>query len=569
MHPTHLPLTRVDVGGDPRSAARCGAVGWTAGAVALVLACAAPVHAQQGTAAQTLAPAADRAASAPAAARVQVSGFQVSGNTLLSPGLIDATLDAFKGERSFDELQAAAAAVQRLYAQQGWGAVVAFLPPQTPQAGVVQISVVEGKLKQVDVKGAAQTGEAAVRASLPGLAVGGTPHMRSIDLQLQMANENPGRSTTVLLQPGAQTGEVDAAVTVTESTLQRWTLGLDNTGTPATGRTRASLAWQHASLTGNDDLLSLQAMTSLEEPSLVRVFSAGYRWPVYAWLTTFDAYASYSDVDGGSTTTAVGNLTFNGRGRLVGVRATRLLPRWGEVDQRVVLGVDQRDYLNQCAISGLPAGACGPAGESVTVQPVALEYTARAGGEVPWGLGIGLHHNLRWGGARTADADFQAVRPGAEPRYTALRLNASAATAVFEDWQLQARMAMQWSGDALVPAEQFGIGGAGTVRGYEERELTGDRGGFMSLEITTPSLGGDTVPGLHLSAFADAGKVETLEGALCAAGRSGCDLASVGLGARVGTPQTQLRLNAGVALRDGARTEKNKARLHAAFSHQF
>lgn len=569
MPSTPLSQPRVDGRVDPGPGAPGGSVGWKAGALALVLACAAPAQAQPATGQPATVQAADSPASAPAAARVQVSGFQVSGNTLLPPELIDATLDGFKGERNFQQLQAAAAAVQRLYAQQGWGAVVAFLPPQTPQGGVVQISVVEGKLKQVDVKGAAQTGEAAVRASLPGLTVGRTPHMRSIDLQLQMANENPSRSTTVLLQPGAQTGEVDAAVTVTESALQRWTWGLDNTGTPATGRTRASLAWQHASLTGHDDLLSLQAMTSLEEPSLVRVFSAGYRWPVYAWLTTFDAYASYSDVDGGSTTTAVGDLTFNGRGRLVGLRATRLLPRWGEVDQRVVLGVDQRDYLNQCAISGLPDGACGPAGESVTVQPMALEYVARAGGEVAWGLGIGLHHNLRWGGARTADADFQAVRPGAEPRYTALRLNASAATAVFEDWQLQARVVMQWTGDALVPAEQFGIGGAGTVRGYEERELTGDRGGFMSLEVTTPALGGDTVPGLHLSAFADAGKVVTLDGALCLAGRSGCELASVGLGARVGPPQTQLRVNAGVALRDGARTEKNKARVHAAFSHQF
>ena len=513
-------------------------------------------------------PSADAAAVATASV-VQVSAFQVSGNTLLPAELIDAVLAPFKGERSFEQLQAAAGAVQRLYAQQGWGAVVAFLPPQQPTDGLVKIDVVEGKLARVEVKGAQRTGEAAVRASLPALTAGQTPHMRRIDLQLQMANENPGRSTTVLLQPGARGGEVDAAVTVTESAAHRLTLGLDNTGNATTGRTRASLAWQHASLTGHDDVLSLQALTSLEEPSLVRVLSAGYRWPVYGWLTVFDAYASYSDVDGGSTATAVGDLSFNGRGRLVGVRASRLLPRWGEADQRIVLGVDQRDYLNQCAISGLPDGACGPAGESVTVQPLALEYVARAGGELAWGLSVGLHHNLRWGGTRTSDADFEAARPGAKARYTALRVSASASTAVFEGWQVQARAVMQWSGDALVPAEQFGLGGAGTVRGYEERELTGDRGGFASVELFTPALGGETVPGLQLSVFADAGKVVTLDGAQCLAGRSGCELAAAGLGLRAGNPQTQLRLHAGAALRDGARTQKNRARVHAAFSHQF
>lgn len=573
MHPTLFPLAEVHGGG----ARRCGGSGLPHRLSGLLSVCALTglmahaglVHAQVLPAAPEAAPEAAAAASTPAVSRVLAKAFQVNGNTLLPPALIEARLEDFKGERTFEQLQAAAAALQRLYASEGWGAVVAFLPPQSPQDGVVQINVVEGKLKQVEVNGATRTGQAAVLASLPALALGKTPHMRDIDLQLQLSNENPGRSTTVLLQPGAQMGEVDAAVTVTENPLQRWTLGLDNTGTPATGRTRASLAWQHASLTGRDDLLSLQALTSVEEPSLVRVFSAGYRWPVVAWLTVFDAYASYSDVDGGTTTTAVGNLSFNGRGRLAGLRATRLLPRWGEVDQRISLGIDQRDYLNQCAITGLPSGACGPAGESVTVQPLALEYVARAGGELAWGLGIGLHHNLRWGGARTSDADFEAARPGAKARYTALRVNASAATAVLEDWQLQARVVLQWSGDAMVPAEQFGIGGAGTVRGYEERELTGDRGGFVSLELTTPALGGDTVPGLQLSVFADAGKVVTLDGAQCLAGRSSCELASVGLGARAGTPQTQLRLNVGAALRDAARTQKDQARVHAAFSHQF
>ncbi len=562
--PTSLPSRRLVPGlvaGEAKRARHALLFGGLALAASLA-------GAQQAAPAAQEPPVAAPAASA-AVVKVPVSAFQVNGNTLLPARLIDATLEPFKGERSLDELQAAAAAVQRLYALQGWGAVVAYLPPQQPQGGLVKIDVVEGRLAQVEVKGAQRTGETAVRASLPALTPGQTPHMRRIDLQLQMANENPGRSTTVLLQPGAQSGQVDAAVTVTESPLHRFTVGLDNTGSASTGRSRASLAWQHASLTGHDDVLSVQALTSPEEPSLVRVFSVGYRWPVYTWLTVFDAYASYSDVDGGSTPTAVGDISFNGRGRLVGARASRLLPRWGEADQRVVLGVDQRDYLNQCAISGLPAGACGPAGESVTVQPVALEYVVRAGGELAWGLSLGLHHNLRWGGDRTSDADFEAARPGAKPRYTALRLNASVSAAVFEDWQLQARAVSQWTEDALVPAEQFGLGGAGTVRGYEERELTGDRGGFISVELFTPVLGGEAVPGLQLSVFADAGKVVSLEGAQCLPGRTGCELAAAGLGLRAGTPKTQLRVHVGSALREGARTQKNKARVHAAFSHQF
>ena len=46
---------------------------------------------------------------------------------------------------------------------------------------------------------------------------------------------------------------------------------------------------------------------------------------LYAWTSALDMYAAYSDIDGGSTATVVGDLRFNGRGRLFGVRGTRYL----------------------------------------------------------------------------------------------------------------------------------------------------------------------------------------------------------------------------------------------------
>lgn len=503
------------------------------------------------------------------ASRIEVRSFQVSGNTLLPPALIDDTLAPFKGPRTLEELNAAAAAVQRLYAQEGFGAVIALVPPQTPRDGQVQITVVEGKLAQVQVDGAVRTPRSQVLASLPALVAGQTPRMRDIDRQLQMANENAPRRTEVLLKPGTRQGEVDAAVSIAEQPLQRWTLELDNSGSPSTGRARVGLGWRHADITQRDDLLSLQALTSVEKPDQVKVLSAGYRRPLYAWSTTLEAFASYSDVDGGVTPTAVGNLQFNGRGRMLGLRATRLLPRWGEVDQRLTLGLDQRAYLNQCAIAGLPAGACGGAGESVTVQPLLLEYGARAGGEYPWTLGATLIRNLRLGGSHTSAASFEAVRTGASANYSALRLNASVGRTLFESWYVTGRMALQWTSDALVPGEQFGLGGGGIVRGYEERELTGDRGGFASLELSAPPLNVPVLSDLRLSVFAEGGSVSMVKGAQCLAGKTECSLASAGVALRAGTAATQLQLSAGQALRDGPRTTKDHVRLHFALTHQF
>lgn len=535
-----------------------------------------PAHAQTVPAtppATTVAPVAAMPPAAPP--RVAVSRYVVTGNTLLPQERLDAALARHTGQRSLDELKAAAQAVQDLYRDAGFGAVVAFLPEQTPRDGQVTIQVVEGRLARVVVNGGTQFDEANVRAALPSLVVGQTPRVREVDAQIQLANENPARHLDVLLQPGAQAGEVEARVQVTELPVQRFTLGLDNTGSPGT-RWRASAGYQHANLFGRDHVLALQLQVAPEDLDSVAVLSANYRVPLYGLGMSIDAYAAYSDVDGGTTATAAGPLQFAGKGRIAGVRASKYLPRLGEIDQRLVLGLDHRDYVNDCSIVGLPAGACGSAGESVSVQPLALEYVVQRAGRFPFGASIGVQHNLQLGGGHSRDANFQAVRPGADPHYTLLRLGLFGGVTVAEGWQLQARLIGQWTDDALVPGEQFGIGGGGSVRGYDEREVTGDRGASGSIELWSPSLlgtsDGPAAPAgglLRAVVFADGGWVGNRLGTPCRLTRSECSLASVGVGLRYVAGPLQARLDIAQALREGNRTGRHDTRAHVSVSYSF
>jgi hemolysin activation/secretion protein len=520
--------------------------------------------------------AADSAAASPPAATVDVRGFSVRGNTLLPQDRIDAALQPFRGPQSLPQLRAAARAVQALYSQAGYGAVVVTLPPQAPADGVVQLQVTEGRLRRVTVEGQRQFSEATVRAGLPALRTGETPRIDRLDAQAQLMNENPARQVRVLLQPGEQPGEVDARVSVVEQPVQRFTVQLDNTGTERTGRLRLSLGWQHANVAGRDQVASLLLQTAPEHPSRVKVASAGWHAPLYDSLMALDAYAAYSDVDGGNTPTAVGNLQFAGRGRAFGLRLGRLLPRLGEVDQRLSLGLDYRAYLNQCAISGLPDGACGSAGESVSVQPLSVEYALRSDGVGrPWSVAVSAQHNLQLGGGLASDAHFAAVRPGAKPRYTTLRANGAAALPVAEGWTLQGRAAAQFTDDALVPGEQFGIGGAASVRGYEERELAGDRGAAASLELLGPdvaALAGWTraLPMLlQPFAFADVGWIENRLATPCLPERTRCTLAGSGLGLRLQRSDLLAKLAVAQALKAGATTERHDWRVHASLALSF
>jgi len=505
-----------------------------------------------------------------AEAKVDVRGFTITGNTLLDATAMAGLLARYKGQRTFAELREAAQTVQGLYAEAGYGAVLAYLPPQPMNDGNVTIAVVEGKVAKVTVRGAKRLSDARVRAALPTLKEGETPRVRRIDSELQIANENPSRQMGVLLGPGAKPGEVEATVNVDEQPVQHFNIGLDNSGNDRTGNYRLSGGWQHADVSGHDDVLNLQIQTSPTESSAVKVVSAGYRLPLPGWHSAIDLFAAYSDVDGGTTNTAAGDLSFSGKGRVAGVRSIWYLPRLAEFDQRVTIGLDHRAYLNNCQIAGLPPGACGPAGESVTVHPLALEYSAQSGSRIAAGFNAGIARNLDIGGKHTDEAAFEAVRTGAKPGYTVFRAGGYVTLPLPEDWTVGGRLSLQYSGDELVPGEQFGIGGANSVRGYEEREVSGDRGFFGSLEVSTPKLGwaGDKVD-LRFVAFADSGQVTNRDAAPCAGTQTRCSLASVGAGAKLAFGNVQARLFVANALKDSATTQKQDWRSHFSINASF
>ena len=498
---------------------------------------------------------------------VLIRQVRIEGNTLLPDAALEPMWRGLPGSRrSLADLHRVSAEIQAAYRAAGYAGVLAFFPEQALDSGELVIRVLEGKLAEVRVAGQRHFEPANLRAGLPNLREGETPHVRAIDRDIQMSNENPAKALKVTLTAGAQPGAVDAEVEVQDRDPVQYGLGLDNSGHPATGRGRVTLGVQHANLSGHDDVLGVQYQTSTSHPDQVSVFGLGYRLPLYAQATALDFFYASSDISGVSTQTPAGTLHFAGAGKVLGWRATRHLERLDDYDQRLAFGIDGRDYDNACSHEILGPAACAGAGRDYSVLPLSLSYTGqRQGAQTAWGINATLVANA--GGS--SRAVLEAVRPGVQPHYAITRLAAFVENPIARGYTWQARFDAQLTPDALVPGEQFGLGGAASVRGYAEREIAGDQGYALRLDLLGPSWGQDGFT-LRPLLFVDHGRVSNHKGLLCDNRDSACALTGAGAGLRLGVGKsTTASLDVARAFDDALSTQAGHARWHFALHFAF
>lgn len=424
-------------------------------------------------------------------ALVDIHRFDIKGNTLLDAALIENLLAPFKGKgRSYADIQRALETLEGAYRNAGYSAVHIVTPEQEVTEGVIAFEVIEAKVGKVILNGNEHYDNGNIRNALPALVEGATPSARELSSNLRLANENPTRQMDVVLAVGGAENTVDARVNVQDSSPHKFFITLDNTGNDSTGMYRTGIGYQHNNLFNRDHAATFNYSTSPSHANSVSQFSVSYRLPVYSLGDSLDMIAAYSDTDAGTTSTVAGPLTFSGKGHIYSARYNHYLPRQGDYTSKIVGGFDYREYLNNCLLSG---SAC-PGIADVTVHPVSLTYSGNLTKPTHvFDYAATLVRNIP-GGSRGRDADFSAARPnstggeGADADYTILRMNGSFSGLLPENWQYRLAANAQYTQDALVSGESFGLVGANTVRGFLEREVSSDRGYVLNAEIYTPDL---------------------------------------------------------------------------------
>lgn len=415
-----------------------------------------------------------------------VSGFEVVGPELVPRAQVMAVLSGFSGrEITFSDLRTATVAVEQLHAEAGYEVVRVLIPEQEINPGdKLKLQIVDARLDVVTVAGNDYFTSESIQESLAVLQPGALINTVEMDKNLRLINDNPAKIVRVRLEPSDKPGFVDAKVQVSDQNPLATYLTLDNSGTNATGDFRMGLALQHNNAFNKGHLASVQYVTSPGRWSDVEVFGLNYKVPFYRLSSMLEMAYSDSNVDAGNLSVGASSVSVAGAGTTAAIRWVKLLDRLAGFDARLTFSHEIKEFVSQVQLNGLgpslvPQLESRPVGISYSMTE-ALDSRQRA-------FQIGYFKNYVTGG-NNSTAQYSLTNPAAEANFDVIRANASWSEQVIPGWRLTAQLDAQHTDYSLIPGEQFGAGGVYSVRGFEERVISADRGTRQSLELMGPNI---------------------------------------------------------------------------------
>lgn len=444
------------------------------------------------------------------------------------------------------------------YQDKGHPVVVVTVPPQDVTEGVLQLIVTEARVGEVRVEGNHYFKSERISGQVR-VEPGQTITTGRLLADVAQLNQNPFRNVDVVFEPGKDPGTTNVILRTTDRRPFRVYAGYDDTGVDVTGRDRwfAGFNWGDAFFA--DGVLSYQHTTSSDFHSMTAE-SLTYT-QVLPWHHVATLFGSYGRVN---TETLDSMVDSNGETFQLGLRYTiPMSPQSGKFVHALVLGFDFKQTNNDLAFGGQSVSST-----KINVGQFMAGYNASyKTTQSSTTLGIeGYYNPGSWVG-NDSTADYQELRSDAKSEYGYIRGTLTHTQRLPKEFSAIATFTGQLSTGNLIPTETFGIGGFGTVRGYDERIINADQAFLASAELRSPTFAPLRAMGvkkandqLQFLAFVDYGIAGNKH--LLPDERSSQQLLSVGPGLRYSVNDwLTLRLDYGFALKSSD-TGSDDSRIH-------
>lgn len=440
--------------------------------------------------------------------KVKVRKFQLNGNKVFTDEELGVILSPYENrEITAEELQEAKNVVTRFYIDRGYVNSGAVIPDQPLRDGIIRMRITEGRLSRTEISGNTWLREGYIsgRLRLTTDPDKGPLNIIALQERLKLIRQDPRvENIDASLAPGLTPGEAILNVGVEESRPYHIWVGFNNHNSPSIGAYRGEMGLRHMNLTGWGDALSAEyALTEgLDE------FAVNYTIPITRWDTTlaFDVERSESDV----ISSPFDKLKIQSKTMTYGVSLRH--PFYKTLSKEFSMGLRLEKRESETYLLSQSYSFEGPGESDIAVLRFSQEWVDRSMSHVlalrsTFGFGLDMMgatgDYFRKSDGVTLKGEFFTWMGQFQWLKRISPLNS----------QIILKTDLRVSADPLLPLEKFSIGGASTVRGYRENQITTDSGVISSLEWQIPIVQlkipgvskGETDGFLHLAPFFDFG----------------------------------------------------------------
>lgn len=422
--------------------------------------------------------------------RIMVRKFIFKGNTIFSDDELSKIASIYENkEITLGELEDLRFKLTMLYIDKGFINSGVTIPDQKmPDInGNILLNIVEGVLEKIKISGNDWIREGYIEKRIRR---GSGPPLNMNDLQerLQIMQTNPLIETVnAELRPGIEPGKADLDVKVKEARPYHAGLQYSNSYSPGAGSLILEIFASHENLSGNGDSLDIKYgfTESLYD------YSGSYAIPVNARDTKIRF--AYSRNSSTLIEEPFDELDVESKSENYEISLSHPIIRTPQSE--FLIGLIAQKEFSETSLLDTPFSFSEGVinGKSdISVIRFSQDFVSKSGFQVVAGrslISLGINSFNSTDNSNAPDSQF--FKWIGQFQW-ARQLKSLYST------QIIFRTDTQLSADALLPLEQFAIGGGKSVRGYRENQLVRDNGVVSSLELRIPVLR-LPVPGLSIT----------------------------------------------------------------------
>jgi hemolysin activation/secretion protein len=416
-------------------------------------------------------------ATPPPAAKFRLNDLRLNGAQALPAEELKAITQPYIGrDVALADLEALAQAITAKYRERGYFLATAVVPVQTVQGGIVEISVIEGRLGKVDVLVApeAPISEARVRGFLSALQPGQAVNAPAYERAMLLLSDQPGVRVSSSLQEGTQSGTTDLSVEVAPAPRYAFTAEADNHGTKESGRYRIGGTARWLSPFGIGDNLDARVMVSngnalqfgrlaYEAP----IGTSGLRAGVGIARVNYEVGGEFAELGAQGKANV---LDFSLNYPVIRQRQQNLFLRLSAEVKDLTDTLEAVNFQSRKRVHGLGLGWTWERRDDLL------------GGGYWASSGTLYRGSLRIRDAQSLEADQAFAGRRTEGGYTKLTAQVSRLQAIIPNHSLYLSVGGQWGSKNLDASEKLSLGGARAVRAYSSSEALVDQGVIGTVE---------------------------------------------------------------------------------------